>query len=711
MNFPGKTLFALALGASAVQAAEEMEEVIVTADFRQTELMRSAASVSVLGELQIEERGAQHLEDVLSAAPNVSWSTGASRSRFIQMRGVGDLEQYAEPKYYPAVGVVVDDLELGSAANAGMLFDVSQVEVLRGPQGTRYGASAHAGMVKINSNAPTDTFEAQLSGGAGNYGSYHYGAIISGPLGETVNGRISLQQNQGDGYMQNRALGRDDTNSYDEVTGRARLSWQPGANASYDFALFSFNSDNGYDAYSLDNDRYSWSDQPGDDAQDTLAFTVRGMWQLGNANTLQVVATHLDSDLYYSYDADWVSPELCARFTCSFGYDTAQEIFDRDRRQDTIDIRLLGGAETLVSGDLRYVLGFYANRNDEDLDYAYPSAWYGLYASASSYETERYALYGELEYGISDSLRFTGGMRVERFEDDYRDSNGVSEDNGENLYNGELSLQYSLSDNTFAYATLALASKPGGVNVAASSQYAFMSPAFQGFMRGNLRFEDETLFSRELGLKTRQLDNRLALRASLFYTTRDGAQLENWMWDEGAGLWIGYLDSNSDADAYGLELETTYDLGEAVQIFANVGWLETEVDTIRTFDLDAGDFVSKRDREQSKSPQYQYNVGVRALLPSGFSATVEAEGRDDSFYGYYHDGKLEAYDLVNASLSWSNGDLTVNLWGRNLGDEEYATHGLYFGADPRDEVGAFSNQSYYQLGAPRTYGLDLSWWL
>ena len=183
------------------------------------------------------------------------------------------------------------------------------------------------------------------------------------------------------------------------------------------------------------------------------------------------------------------------------------------------------------------------------------------------------------------------------------------------------------------------------------------------------------------------------------------------MWDEGAGLWIGYLDSNSDAEAYGLELESTYDLAASVQVFANAGWLETEVDTIRTFDLDAGDFVTKRNREQSKSPSYQYNVGVRALLPAGFTASLEAEGRDESYFGYYHDGKLDSYNLVNGSLSWSNGEVTVNLWGRNLSDEDYATHGLYFGADPRDEVGAFSNQSYYQLGAPRTYGLDVSWWL
>ena len=705
------TLLALSVSTCAVAVADELEEVIVTADFRSSDLMTSAASVSVLGELTIQERGAQHLEDVLSAAPNVSWSTGASRSRFVQIRGVGDLEQYAEPKYYPSVGVMVDDLELGSAANAGMLFDVSQVEVLRGPQGTRFGASAHAGMIKINTNAPTSEFEAMVRGGVGNYGAYNYGAVLSGPLGESVAGRIALQQNKGDGYVENEHQGRDDSNGFDEVTGRGRLTWQPSDSAQYELALFSFEAENGYDAYSLDNDRYTWSDQPGKDEQDTLAVSVKGQWQFGANSTLQAVVTDLNADLGYSYDADWISPEVCEVNTCSYGHDTAQEMFDRDRDQTTFDLRLLGGAEALAAGDWRYALGIYANQSSETLDYAYPSAWYGLYESASDYETDRYAAYGELEYAFTDVLTLTGGLRIERFEDSYEDSNGVAHDGDDDLYNGELSLTYGFSDNVFGYATLAIASKPGGVNVAAGSQYAFMSPDFQGFMETKLRFDDETLLNRELGLKARALDDRLEVRGALFYATRENAQLENWMWDDAAGLWIGYLDSNSDSDSYGLELETSFNATDAIQLFANVGWLETEVDEITTFDLDRWEFVVKEDRDQSKSPSYQYNAGVRAILPAGFSGVLEIEGRDESYFGYYHDGQLESYDLLNASLTWTSDSLTVNLWGRNLSDEDYSTHGLYFGADPRDDFGAWSNQTYYQLGAPRTYGMDISWWL
>lgn len=82
----------------------------------------------------VAHRVSKFLEDILNTAPNVTWSAGSSRSRFAQIRGIGDLEQYYDPRYYPSVGMRLDQLELGDSANAGMLFDVAQVEVLRGPQ-------------------------------------------------------------------------------------------------------------------------------------------------------------------------------------------------------------------------------------------------------------------------------------------------------------------------------------------------------------------------------------------------------------------------------------------------------------------------------------------------------------------------------------------------------------------------------------------------
>jgi outer membrane receptor protein involved in Fe transport len=684
-----------------------LEEILVTAKFRDTPLMEAIGSISVVPESTITERAAQHLQDILNAVPNVNWSAGASRARFVQIRGVGDLEQYYDPKYYPAVGVMLDDLELGDTANAGMLFDINQVEVLRGPQGTRFGASGHAGMIFLRSNAPTEHFEGELSGGVGNYASNNLGLVLSGPLNDTLSARLAVQQNNSDGFYDNDQQDSDNTNNIDELTSRGRLRWTPSETAQYDFSASYFDANNGYDPWSLDNNRTTNTDQPGNDSQKLATFSSAGNWLLDDTHSIAASLSYLDADLHQSFDADWVSDAFCERFACSSGNDTTQEIFDRKRDRYIADIRLLGDNDRTASEGDRYLLGVYANTSRETLDYQRPSIWYGDSASNSDYDTDRYAVYGEYQYAVTTQLTLIAGARLERFEDDYSDSNAFSSDNSNNLWNGELSARYSLDDNTMLYATIASSQKPGGVNTTASANQPFMSPVFQDFTDDKLTFDDETLLNKEIGLRTQQLNDRLALSLALFHAHRDHAQLENWMWDEAAGLWIGYLDSTSDTNSYGAELETTFDVNTYLQLFANLGWLHNEVDSIEAFDLDLAQFVDKQDRDQAKSPAYQYNIGTRLAFGEQWSGRIELEGRDDSYYGYYHDGKLGDYHLVNASAQWQSGAIAITLWGRNLSDEDYAVHGLYFGADPRDDFGAWQNSTYLQLGEPRTYGVEM----
>ncbi len=682
------------------------EEIVVTAVFRDTSLMDSAGSATVLAAGMAADRGALHLEEILGIAPNIGWSSGASRSRFLQVRGIGDLERYAEPKYYPAVGLIVDDLEIGDAANAATLFDAAQVEILRGPQGTRFGASAHAGVVNIRTNEPTDEFEGALSAGAGNYDAYNIGGILSGPLSATLKGRVAVQQSASDGYFKNAALGRDDLAGFDELTVRTKLQWHPNDRSRYGLNLLAFEGDNGYDLWSLDNNRTTQADQPGVDRQEVRAATLAGDWQLDGGTAIRLRASHAGTDLLYSYDADWISPEFCIRFTCSYGHDTAAESFARNHDQTTFDARLLGGDQALAVGDFRYVAGVYAKTTDERLDYAYPSLWYGDYSVTTHYDTTRAAAYGELEYAAGDSVSLSLSGRIEAFEDDYEDSNGVSHGNSESLLNLELTGKLRLENGALLYATLAVAEKPGGVNVGASSQLGLMSPTFRGFMAPKLRFGSETLINKEIGYKTVAAHGRVAVRLAAFHTHRSNAQLESWMWDDAAGLWIGYLDSTSDATNYGLELESVVDVTATLRVFANLALLRTEVDELATFDLDVFDFVSRDGRDQAKSPRYQYAAGLNLELPGNLSASVGVQGRGDSFYGYYHDGKLAGYDIVNANLRWTVDRFSINLWVRNLTDREYATHGLYFGADPRDDFAFWANRTYEQLGAPRTFGFN-----
>ncbi|MFP6828539.1 MAG: TonB-dependent receptor [Gammaproteobacteria bacterium] len=678
-----------------IQPIPVLEEIVVTAGFRESDLMSTPVSVTVIDESIIEARAAQHLEAVLNTAANVSYSSGGSRARFVQVRGVGDLEQFVDPKHFPSVGITVDDISLGGTANAAMLFDVEQVEILRGPQGTRFGGSALAGMVNIRSNRPTETFESFIELGAGNYGRWNAGAVVSGPLSETTAGRLAVQQSKSDGYIDNVFLGRDNTNGLDETSIRASLHFDPSDGSTYSLTAFRYDGRNGYDAFSLDNTRDTLSDQPGRDHQESLALAGRAEWQVGAASTLQAVATWLESDIEYGFDEDWTYVGLCDGTLCDPVFDlfSNTDNYLRDRDEVSIDIRLLGGSQ---SADIEYVVGLYAQQRDEDLQRIY----YGDFFSV--YEAERQAIYGQIEIGLADRLRLTAGLRYERFDDSYEDTFDLRSSSSDTLHNGELTLTYDLAESTLLYATLSRGSKPGGVNTEASANLPFVQPVFQSFIEPRLLVDTETLLNREIGLKGTYFDIRLTLRAALFYMDRNDAQVESWMWDGVNFLWIGFLD-NVDGSNRGAEIELSYRLSDRVELFGSLGWLDTEIEEITTFDLDLDDFVIRNDIDQAKSPEWQFGLGANLIFTARLSARLELEGRDDSQFGYYHDGSIDGYTLMNASLRYQLGQTEFLLWARNLTDDDYAVHGLYFGNDPRK---GWVNENYYQYGEPRVFGIS-----
>ena len=680
-------------------AEDILEEIVVTAGFRDSELMTSPGSTTVVGEVTMDNRAARHLESVLNTAANVSYAGGASRARFLQVRGIGDLEQFIDPKHFPSVGIRVDDIDLGSAANAAMLFDQEQVEFLRGPQGTKFGTSALAGMVNVRGNRPTESFEGYGQIGAGDYGAWHAGGAVSGPLSDTASARLAVLRNRSDGYIDNVHLGRKDTNGYDETSVRAAVQFEPNDRSDYGLTALYFDGRNGYDAFSLDNTRETLSDQPGRDNQTTLAIAARGEWRLGAAVTLEAVATRLDSDLEYGFDEDWTFQGICDGTLCHPVYDfySATDNYLRDRGETSLDIRLLGDIGS--AGRTRYVLGLYGQSRDEDLHREHYSDFF------SYYETDRRAVYGQLETALNDRTVLTAGLRFEDFTDSYDDTAEFRSASGDNLGSGDLTLSYQAPGGPFLYATLARGAKAGAVNTAASSSLPLMQPQFQAFIGPRLVVDTETVLNREIGIKGSYLDNRLALRAALFHMSRDNAQLESWMWDGVNFLWIGFLD-NVDGANSGAEVELAYRLSERARLFASLGRLETEIDEITTFDLDEGDFAVRDGIDQAKSPGWQYNLGLDLTLTSAVTAHIELEGRDGSRFGYYHLQDIGGYGLINGSIRYRAGRTELQLWGRNLADEEYAVHGLYFGNDPRK---GWINETYYQYGEPRVVGVTVKY--
>ena len=301
-----KTLILAAAGLTAAPpiAASEIEEIIVTAELRKTPLMQQATSTTVVSSRDISQRAAQHLEEVLNLAPNVNYASGASRSRFYQVRGIGERSQFVEP-LNPSIGLVIDGIDFSGLGTAGSLFDVEQVEVLRGPQGTLHGANALAGLININTGAPSDQAEMRVEAMAAEYGTWSAGLMGTGPLvADTLLYRLAVNRYESDGFIDNRHLGRDDTNNRDEIAIRGKLRWLAGDTDAVDLTLLYSDVDNGYDAFSLDNTRDTLSDQPGRDTLESTALGVRWQRELDSI-ALQTAASIASTDTDYSYDEDW----------------------------------------------------------------------------------------------------------------------------------------------------------------------------------------------------------------------------------------------------------------------------------------------------------------------------------------------------------------------------------------------------------------------
>src|SRR5690606_36774581 len=143
----------------------------VTADLRNTDVQQLPEAVTVVDNEQIEGRSAEHLEQILSFAPNVNLSAGSSHGRYYQIRGIGERSQFIDP-VNPSVGLLIDVIDMTGLGAAAILFDVQQVQILRGPQGTRFGAKALAGMINITTAAPTTEAEGYVRGKLVNYNRY-----------------------------------------------------------------------------------------------------------------------------------------------------------------------------------------------------------------------------------------------------------------------------------------------------------------------------------------------------------------------------------------------------------------------------------------------------------------------------------------------------------------------------------------------------------
>ena len=672
------------LAVSTHTIASDIEEIIIETGLDTGNVLKIPKSIYALDSSSLTQSGSLHLESLIATLPGVRTTSGGARARFMQIRGVGDLEQFADPKGYPSVGVQIDGIDLDGTFNGVMLTTKSNIEVHRGPSGTGFGASASGGLVSITSQTPTTPLEGSLLIGAGNYGMRTLANEISGEIFDGLSARLSYSRMESDGYIDNKTLDKEDTANLDESALNGKLFYRLGEDQELTLSYLHMNLQNGYDHWNVNNTRDTLSDQPGSDDYKLSGLSLTHKVNLAPDSSWSTLLSWTDIQHDYDFDADWATP--------SIAFWSGREEYLRDKNIVTADTRLQLGANQDTSG----IVGLYFQKKDDLLNRP-------LLVIDSDFGVNRYALYGKVTRLLGESLSWSASSRVERVESDFDDSLGSDISLSETIWLGNLSLSKFYGDKGLAYLNISSGEKPEGINAQAISEATTLTnPVYIDLLGQHQLYDRERLISYELGIKNAFWENTLAIQAAIFYTQRDNAQLENWVVDNGGFTWIGYIDATGNVDAVGVELDASLQFAN-VRYFMRASYLESTVEDLAIYDLDADSVVDKSGRRTAMSPSFSYSIGADISVTDDLLVGLSLHGTSDAYFGYYHDAKLDDYYLLNGYVRYSIGDFDFHIWGRNLLDEDYAVHGLYFGNNPAK---GYINEPYYQYGEPRIMGIS-----
>ncbi|MDO8541657.1 MAG: TonB-dependent receptor [Opitutaceae bacterium] len=676
-------------------APVKMEPLMVTADLWESPLDRMPASVSVYDEPSLRAGAVRHFSDLVDQVPNLTWTGGTSRPRYLQIRGIGENSQYEGETPDSTVRFLVDDLDFTGLGTLGSAFDVRQVEVLRGPQAGAFGANAAGGVVRLVTNAPTPFWSGQVEGTAGEDGLRVGGFAVGGPLlggrPDQLMARLAVQQHVSDGFRRNVTLNRE-TNDRDEFTARLRVTFNPGPAWRWDAAVLFADVDNGFDEFALDNNgRRTFSDQPGRDQQRSTGASLRGTYTGFTGVRLTTVTSGSWTDSVYSYDDDWTAAS----------YEGFSDL-RRDRDVFAEELRLDSAANRGAAGWIdRWTLGAYVSRTDEDSAYTNedPGNLRGL---QTDYTAQNQALFGQAAHDFGSRTRLVVGLRAERVDLDgrgtrtrFRKSRGTYDPVAtfqprfkDTLLGGKITLERGIGEHQLAFASLTRGYKAGGVNIDARIN----PPA------DPLTYATEYLWNYEAGVRGSWLEQRLTGEFTAFYLQRRDPQVRD---SAGFGGSYRFFTANAvRAKVYGLEASGAYALTSHWSVHGSLGLMES---TLNRFVLANGS--AGGGRRMANTPPYGYTAGIRYRATPGLFGQLELVGRGRQFDSNNHDEPRRSFNVVNATLGYAWGPWSVTVWGRNLFGEHYDKRVFLFGNEDPDYI----PKRYEDRADPRQIGVTAAY--
>ena len=760
----------------------DMQEVVISAEKRETTVQSTPASITAVTSQELQDRGISSLATLAQGTPGVSLKSEGPSQTEIEMRGMTSSGGNSA-----TVGFYLDDIPLSGPASAQNghvvidpdLYDLNRIEILRGPQGTLFGSGSMGGTVRLITNQPNLTqFQATaksgLSGTEGGGFNHNDNAMINLPLiNDTLALRLVGTENYTSGWIDRIVANpfplvtqggevRGDvqgapvekqysgSNSYQIYAVRATLLWKPTENLSVTPALFHETStQNGISAYDSDPGTEAHY-QPFDIAEpltDSLtayslnvnysfpAFDVTSStarW-LRNSTQEEEASEAFNNPLEgITYNANNGLPNPGYYGPTGSGPEYGIEV--DPSRQFSEELRLTSKAE----GSLTWVAGLYYSNFYSlwtfngttpgysafmDLGTLQPATtphWFDAYSPTT---LTQYAGFADVTYAFTNELKADVGGRIDHY--NYRFSSCISGwgsalgaatpsctgqvELSNNSFNPKFNLSYTFSPDLMVYGTVANGFRPGGGNAAyPTTPGTIWGAAYQGmnYAAGGKwpsTYEPDSVWSYELGEKSRLLDRRLTLNASIYYEDWRHVQLEAYPND-----WALNINGNR-ATIYGGDLDLFADLGAGFDFELAAGYLHEYLDGGPHWDI-APLHKMPEVAPESGTAALDYHIGLSA----GYSFTARLEttytGQRYSLAfpnPYEATGTyipMAAYELTNVRVGIKSGDTwSATVFVNNVFNKHAQLESMFTENEPQPDF------TRIETNQPLTAGVDLTY--
>ncbi len=692
----------------------ELGTIVVSATKKEEEIQKIPIAISSVDAASVEALQIDNINQIGRIAPNFkTYDDGGGTFPMIASRGIFTIDES------PIVGIYVDDVpQFFTYSFPALLDDVERIEVLRGPQGTLYGRNTLGGAINIITKKPSNQGKGYISAGYGSLNQTDFSAGYGGPLVDNkLFFRLSGGYQSRDGYINNVTLETNNLLSRRVINGNIRLSYLPS-----DKIAVTFNSsleDRESDAYALLGGFGATGaviDSLKENAPYEVAFNTQGVYKNLASNNALKIAYSTDKFSIKSVTALQSNKNERTGDEFDFTPFDLSEVGDTERTDLTISEELR--ISSVGENSFNWLGGIFLYRVNTDVFSPTISGADNAFFAASPEDAMQYpystidetdqqqsgiAIFGNIDWAITDKLKFIAGLRYERevFDTElarFYEQNGNTNysypplglipqdfdaDASFEAVSPKIGLAYDFSENAMLWANLARGYRPGGINSFTADKDA-------------AEFDPESSWNYELGIKSKSANNRGKLNLTGFYINYTDQQLFTII--DPTTFNFG-RDNIGQSESYGLELETEWILTNGFKAIVNIAYLETEITDYQVFS-----FVGELDNNgntQAYSPQWNGNIGLNYDNNLGnlrLNVNLDYQFQSDMFFDAENALEQEAYGLLNARIVLGYQQFDLSFWGQNLTDEVYFSYGYGVG-------GGALLASY---GLPRTVGTSLT---